>query len=299
MFSLARQGWLSILANYLVALFSSLIDPSPSKLTWHSPLSAPPPWRGRRLGIQTNFYLHCGTKRGICLLRPPVLTKCDQCILDQRAGGQGPHWCWWHWAPGGQVTLLCLCSWSLHSPLSGVWTPLKHSPALCQPLARPGAATALSLRSPDLKLSSPLFSSAGSRLPVPGPGQSPAPPAPDPDAATSLVRSPPPGPGRPMGGEQGRKATWRVYSPASRCIYYLGWHSNKAHTGCPIPISQSAVTITGLLDTGQAWGSLVTIEPLKALSPSSVTQPYSQLLSSMEIMIRIPHWGSCFFRKAS
>ena len=195
------------------------------------------------------------------------------------------------WSGNSALSLL------LVSALSSLWC-LDASKTLSSTVSAPSQAWCrhrpLSpLPWPEAVLSS--LSSAGSRLSVPGPGHSPAPPAPDPDAATSLVRSPPPGPGRPMGGEQGRKATWRVYSPASRCIYYLGWHSNKAHTGCPIPISQSAVTITGLLDTGQAWGSLVTIEALKALSPSSVTQPYSQLLSSMEIMIRIPHWGSCFF----
>ena len=122
------------------------------------------------------------------------------------------------WSGNSALSLL------LVSALSSLWCldASKTLSSTVSALARPGAATALSLRSPDLKLSSPLFSSAGSRLPVPGPGQSPAPPAPDPDAAPSLVRSPPPGPGRPMGGEQGRKATWRVYSPASRCIYYLG-----------------------------------------------------------------------------
>ena len=180
-----------------------------------STLPAPPPGRGRRLGIQTNFYLHCGTKRGdlSSLFSLSVISV----SLTRLPGGRGLTDAGDTEPPWSGNSLLCLCSWSLHSPLSGVWTPLKHSPALWASLVPPPPPP---LRSPEAVLSSP---KPGSRLPVPGPGHSSAPPAPDPDAALSLVRTPPPGPGGPMGGEQGRKATWRVYSPASLCVYLLSW----------------------------------------------------------------------------
>ena len=118
MFSLARQGWLSILANYLGALFSSLIDPSPSKLTWpslHTPCSSPRSWAEIRNSDKLLSALR-DKKRGSV---SSVLTKCDQCILDQVAsGGAGASLMLVTLSPRGQVTLLSVSAPGLSTLLS-------------------------------------------------------------------------------------------------------------------------------------------------------------------------------------
>ena len=104
-----------------------------------STLSAPPPGRGRRLGIQTNFYLHCGTKRGdlsslfslsvisVSLTRLP---QGGRGLTD--AGDTEPPW-------SGNSALSLL----LVSPLSSLWC-LDASKTLSSTVSQPGAATASS-----------------------------------------------------------------------------------------------------------------------------------------------------------